>query len=404
MIPQIKNSYDVLVRNSRFILGQGVTIAQPILMLILLTRIMDQSNYGSYAKLIMYSGILLPVISFNFSEWNLKKAINCSPNHASALFTQGLFISSVVAVALFLVGSVLQVWLPGFSITHLIALTLSQSWIALVRTQFVILDKTRRFFVFGITQLSITIIPIWLSSLVWSELSFDTVLSLLISANFLSTIIGIRLARIRIQKPPRDIKSSIVFLFPLVLFSLVAYLGNTADRVFASEHLTPNAFALYHSSFQIAFFFMAFTRIVQTGWARDVFEANTTIDQVKAALFKLLLTMLVLGLVYALFAPILASLLLPIGYTLPFKLAVTFIVGGWLQLVYFLAKPFVLLRGRTRNLLYNSIAAMCVSWSYILCISYFVSNMSTQLIAFAYTLGWLVMATLTFRDACSDFS
>jgi O-antigen/teichoic acid export membrane protein len=404
VIPQIKSSYDILVRNSRFILGQGVTIAQPILMLILLTRIMDQSNYGSYAKLIMYSGILLPVVSLNFSEWNLREALNRSSHHAGALFTQGLLISSVISVALFMIGILLQGRLPGLSLPHLIVLTLSQSWIALIRTQFVILNKTRRFFVFGIIQLGITIIPIWLSYVVWSELCFETVLFLLTSANFLSTIIGIRLARIRIQKPSRDLKSCFQFLLPLVLFSLVAYLGNTADRVFASEYLTPDAFALYHSNFQIAFFFMAFTRIVQTGWARDVFEQKTSIVNVKDTLFKLLFTMLILGLGYALFTPILASLLLPIGYTLPLKLALTFIIGGWLQLIYFLAKPFVLLRGRTRNLLYNSIASMCVSWTYIFCVSYYGNNMSTQLIAYAYPLGWLVMATLTLRDAWDDHS
>lgn len=327
-------------------LGHLLATLQPIVLLVVLTRYLGLEDYGLYSRIIILSGFFQPFILFAYNEWYLKEYFR-EEARVKHLFYQGVVLLFALTSFLTVISGLTFIFFSyhfGYVLSALI-LAFTTSMLSLMRTHGVAVGSAVKYLIFnGFVNIAV-LTSIFLLIKSDYRISGQLVVVVVSLSYVLSSIFGIFYFGIGFdfRVTIKELMDSVRFLYPLVIFSVLALLSSSLDKYFATLLFDDRSMAQYYSHFQVSFGLSSFFSVVSVQWNRNIYASKDGLSKEVLVLFRryVIFGLLVI-LVYAFFTPVIRLILFPRDYEFKNLIIAIFIVGIFFQYLYMLYRPITI--------------------------------------------------------------
>tara|TARA_Y100000590_G_scaffold141270_3_gene162062 strand:- start:5599 stop:6855 length:1257 start_codon:yes stop_codon:yes gene_type:complete len=355
--------------------SQLVVILLPIILLPILTRTLTIVEFADYSIYKTVLALSTPLISFSLSTYLLKNFYSILKNEVNKFLINSSFYSLFITIIFIIISYILSnpiqeilkiddfgVLMYAFVNTFLFAIH------TLFLTVYRANSNIKQFFITNFIVVLITILGVLLISY------FEYInLRLVLLTHSVSYLISILLGLLFFIKIKKDdisfdqtlIKNFIQFSIPLVLYSVFTQLYTGTDRMIINFFLSKSDLAIYAATFQIAFGVSAMGSVLQLAWTPYLFKKMSNTNKIDFQTIQIIASIIVFmiffSLAYYLLFPTLMKIFLPEQYFGGSNIFIWFIMAGFVQVLYWIINPFLIIYEKRSYLLYIAIVAASIN-------------------------------------------
>lgn len=338
----------------------------PFLLLPILIRLIDKSDYGFYSLFVTTENFLLPIISLNlyaalskhyYLKIDLSKYISTILNFSLIILFLILFLVICIPPS-FIISS-------GFTKSIVFVVIINSSILGiynLIKSLFRLQRKPIHYgiytIIFSFTLISCLLIfgYFWRNS---EMLIFGRFLCYMILL-IVSIILLMKLKLMSFKFNFYMLKRILKFSTPTIIFSLSAIIFTSSDRFFIQHFLGLESVGSYVAIFQISSIVTMIGISLNAAWIPWLFEnlnkKNKVVNgDIVRLTYVLTVCFLLFGIIFSLIFPTLASLVLTEDYMSNLNIAYPLIFGFIFQGLYFLYSPYIFY---TENTMSNGIMGL----------------------------------------------
>ncbi len=352
-------------------ISQIIVVLLPIILLPVLTRNLTITEFADYSIYKVILGLSSPLIAFALSTYLLKNFYGSLKNTALNFIINTSLFSLLSTLVLIVISLILKNQFQNF--LHLqdysvFVYALINTFLFSIHTLFLTLyrakSSVRHFFISNLVVFIITIGGV----LIISNSNFIN-LKLVLSIHMISYVVSIFTGIIFFIKLKKEdftfnrklIKKAIQFSIPLVMYSIFTQIYGTTDKLIINSQLSKIDLAIYAAIFQLSFGVSAVGNVLQLTFSPYLFKkmsSNKIVDkEIIMAIISITLGMIVFSFLYYFCFPLLINIFLPEEYSLHIHIAKWFIIAGFLQTIYWIINPFLIVYEQRAYLLYIAIVA-----------------------------------------------
>ena len=387
-------------------ISQFIVVLLPIILLPILTRSLTITEFADYSIYKVILGLSTPLICFALSTYLLKNFYDSLKNSANNFIINASLFSLLLTLVLIVVSFFLKDLLQSFLQLQnypVIVYAFINTFLFGVHTLLLTLYRSKssvgHFFISNLIVFLITVVGV----LLISNSNFINLRSVLnihmiayISSIFIGFIFFIKLQKKDFSFNLSHTKKAIQFSIPLVLYSIFTQVYGAADKLIINSLLTKIDLASYAALFQLSFGVSAVGNVLQLTFSPFLFKKmslNKIIDKdIITAILSIALGMAIFSLIYYLCFPLLIDIFLPSEYSTNIYIAKWFIIAGFIQTLYWIINPFLIIYEKRSYLLYIAIIAALMN----VALNLIYTNKGVEYAAIIYCATWLVQLLGTF--------
>jgi len=381
-------------------MSQFIVILLPIILLPILTRSLTMVEFADYSIYKVISGLSTPLIAFALSTYLLKNFYASLKNTANNFIINAFLFSFLITLALIVLSFILQDTLKIFLqlqdylvIVYAFINTFLFGIHTLLLTYYRAESNIRNFFISNLVVFFITVGGV----LLLSNSNFMNLKLVLIThmIGYISSICIGLIFFIQFQKKDFSLdrsllKKAIQFSIPLVLYSIFTQIYGATDKLVINSLLTKIDVASYAAIFQLSFGISAAGNVLQLAFAPYLFKkmsSNKIVDKdTITAILSIALGMAIFSFIYYLCFPLLIDIFLPNEYAINIHIAKWFIIAGFIQVLYWIINPFLIIYEKNSYLLYIAIIAAAVN----VILNLMLTKNGVEYAAAIYCVTWII--------------
>lgn len=388
-----------LLKNlSVYFISQLITALLPIIIIPIISRALTLNDYGSYSLYKSIFGFLTPLVGLSFSNAVVRKYYNIEKNQFKSYMLTLMATITVAAILIYLIIlidlkfllKVLKIQDPSI-LYFALAVTYFTSVSAILVGFYRVVDDTKKYLFSNLIIILLTIVGVFyiknyhiltLTNLMWIHLMAILVSVIYNLLTFFSSEKNIKLDF-------TNLKDTLKYCFPLIIFSLLAQIYALGDRFFINYYLDKDSLALYSAGLQMAFLIPMIGQSIQLAWTPYVFDQmtnNKKNHKLSQITYMFCGVLVFFSIAYCVIYPFIFKIFLPISYQSVLQYYYLFIIAGLFQSLYWLYNPFLLFYEKNAYFIYITLIAAIVS---ITLNFIFVKN-GLIWIAAIYTLSWSI--------------